>query len=273
VSVMAVSAVLIRPRRTARTSLVAGALALAAALGGSEAAYYIVGPFWGAVCFAVTFLTIVECAVLVSTRRATDRQLMALLVAASLVPLNRLLMLSSPVLPFLRLYPNALWILPMGLVSVYAYRARWLLGTTRPPLRLPGPGRRPLAVQTAVAAAGAGLGVLGAFALPYTGPHALIFPDAAKWTGVALFALTGGVGELAWRGVLQPIAADAAGPIGVATCFVTSAYISVAWMGFSAAVPVIVLSGLTSVVVYRTRCLSGALAGGFLLSLLLAMLR
>ena len=39
------------------------------------------------------------------------------------------------------------------------------------------------------------------------------------------------------------------------------------------AVPVIVLSGLTSVVVYRTRCLAGAVTGHFLLNLLLVMLR
>jgi hypothetical protein len=44
-------------------------------------------------------------------------------------------------------------------------------------------------------------------------------------------------------------------------------------MGLSAAVPVIVLSGLTSVVVYRTRCLAGAVTGHFLLNLLLVMLR
>ncbi|HEX7268579.1 MAG TPA: hypothetical protein VF256_14280, partial [Streptosporangiaceae bacterium] len=60
---------------------------------------------------------------------------------------------------------------------------------------------------------------------------------------------------------------------GVAACFVASAYVSVAWMGLGAAVPVIVLSGLTSVVVYRTRCLAGAVTGHFLLNLLLVMLR
>lgn len=270
---MAVSAVLTRPRRAARTSLVTGALALAAALGGSEAVYRVVGQFWGAVCFAVIFLVIVQLALLVSARRPADRQLIALLAAASLVPLDRLLVLSAPTLPFLRLDPNALWVLPMGLAGVYAYRARWLLSKRRPLLRLPGPGRRPLAIQTAVAITGAVLGALGAYTVPYVGPHALTYPDAAKWTGVALFALAGGVGELAWRGVLQPVAADAAGPMGVVACFAASAYVSVAWMGFIAAGPVIVLSGLTSVVVCRTRCLCGAVAGGILLNLLMAMLR
>jgi hypothetical protein len=270
---MAVSGVLIGPPRTARASLVVGTVAFAAALGGAEEVYRVVGPLWSAVCFAVIFLAMVQLAVLVGTRMATGRELAALLVAASLVPLDRLLVLSAPILPSLRLYPNALWVLPMGLTSVYAYRARWLPRTRRPLLRLPGPGRRPLAIQTAVAITGAGLGVLGAYTLRYAGPHVLLYPDAAKWAGMALFALAGGVGELAWRGVLQPIAVGAMGPIGVAACFVASAYVSVAWMGFSAAAPVIVLSGLTSVVVYRTRCLSGAVAGGILLNLLLVMLR
>jgi hypothetical protein len=270
---MALSAVLTSPRRAARTSLLMGALAMAAALGGSEAVYRVAGAFWGAVCFAVVFLAIIQLALFVSARRPADRQLVALLAVASLVPLDRLLVLSAPTLPFLRLDPNALWVLPMGLAGAYAYQARWLLSKQRPLLRLPGPGRRPLAIQTAVAITGLALGVLGADAVAYTGPHALIYPDAAKWTGVALFALAGGVGELAWRGVLQPVAAEAAGPMGVVACFVASAYVSVAWMGLSAAGPVIVLSGLTSVVVYRTRCLSGAVAGGILLNLLMAMLR
>jgi hypothetical protein len=270
---MAVSAALTSPRPAARTSLLMGASALAAGLGGSEAAYRVYGPFWGAVCFAVLFLAIVQLALLVCARRPADRQSVALLAVASLVPLDRLLVLSAPILPFLRLDPNALWVLPMGLASVYAYQVRWLPSTYLPLLRLPGPGRRPLAIQTAMAISGAVLGVLGADLVAYTGPHALIYPDAAKWTGVILFALAGGVGELAWRGVLQPVAADAAGPMGVTACFIASAYVSIAWMGFSAAGPVIVLSGLTSVVVYRTRCLSGAVAGGILLNLLMAMLR
>jgi membrane protease YdiL (CAAX protease family) len=101
----------------------------------------------------------------------------------------------------------------------------------------------------------------------------LIYADADKWIGAALFALAGAADELAWRGVLQRIAADAMGPLGVAACFVASAYVSVAWMGFGAAVPVIVLSALTSVVVYQTRCLTGAVAGHLLLNLLLVVLR
>jgi Type II CAAX prenyl endopeptidase Rce1-like len=270
---MAVSAVLIRPLRTARASLVRPALAFAAALGGAEAVYRVVGPLWGAVCFAAVFLAMVQLAVLVSARSAAGRKPAALLVVASLVPLDRLLVLTAPIVPSLRLYPNALWVLPMGLASVYAYRARWIPGTRPWLLRLPGSGWPPLAVQAGVAAAGAGLGVLAAYALPYAGPHVLIYADAHKWLGAVLFGLAGGVEELAWRGVLQRIAADAAGPIGVAACFVASAYVSVAWMGPSAAVPVILLSGLTSVVVYRTRCLTGAVTGHFLLNLLLVMLR
>ena len=270
---MAVSAVLTGPRRAALIRLIMGALALAAALGGSEAVYRVVGPFWGAVCFAVIFLTIVQLALLMGVRPPVERQLVPLLAVASLVPLDRLLVLSVPTVPFLRLDPNALWVLPMGLAGVYAYQARWLRSTHRPLLRLPGPGWRPLAIQTTVAITGAGLGVLAAHIAAYTGPHALIYPDAAKWTGVVLFALAGGIGELTWRGVLQPVAADAAGPMGVAACFIASAYVSIAWMGSSAAGPVILLSGLTSVVVYRTRCLSGAVAGGILLNLLLALLR
>jgi hypothetical protein len=44
-------------------------------------------------------------------------------------------------------------------------------------------------------------------------------------------------------------------------------------MGWMAAAPVIVLSALTSVIVYRTRCLAGAVGGHVLLNLLLVMLR
>jgi hypothetical protein len=235
--------------------------------------YRVVGPFWGAVCFAVVFLAMVQLAVHVAARRATGGELAALLAVASLVPLDRLLVVSAPIVPSLRLYPNALWVVPMGLTSVYAYRARWIPGTRPWLLRLPGSGWPPRAIQAGVALAGAGLGVLAAYVLPYAGPQVLIYADAHKWLGAALFGLAGGVEELAWRGVLQRIAADAAGPMGVAACFAASAYVSVAWMGLSAAVPVIVLSGLTSVVVYRTRCLAGAVAGHALLNLLLVMLR
>jgi hypothetical protein len=273
VSAMAVSAALTRPLRAAtRASLVRGTLALAAALSCAEAVCRVVGSFWGAVCFAVIFLAMIQLAVLAGARGAS-RELPALLAAASLVPLDRLLVLSVPIVPSLRLYPNALWVVPMGLTSVYAYRARWIPGERPRLLRLPGPGWRPLAIQAAVAAAGAGLGALAACTLPYTGPHVLIHQDANKWVGAALFALAGVAGELAWRGVLQRVAADAMGPVGVAACFVASAYVSVAWMGFSMAAPVIILSGLASVVVYWTRCLTGAAAGHFLLNLLLVMLR
>jgi hypothetical protein len=242
-------------------------------LGGAEAVYRVAGPFWGAVCFAVVFLAMVQLAVRVAARRASGGEPAALLAVASLVPLDRLLVVSAPIVPSLRLYPNALWVVPMGLTSVYAYRARWIPGTRPWLLRLPGPGWPPLAIQAGVALTGAGLGVLAAYAIPYSGPQVLIYADADKWLGAALFGLAGGVEELAWRGVLQRIAADAAGPMGVAACFVASAYVSVAWMGLSAAVPVIVLSGLTSVVVYRTPCLTGAVTGHFLLNLLLVMLR
>jgi hypothetical protein len=270
---MAVSAALIRPGRVAHASLVKGGVAFAAALGGSEAVYRVIGPFWGAVCFAVTFLAIVQLAMLQHARGAADRKLTALIAVASLVPLARLLAVSVPALPFLRLYPNALWILPMGVTSVYAYRTPWLQGTRLRLLHLSGPGWRPFAVQASVVLAGAGLGVLAAYTLPYTGPHVLTYPDSAKWIGAVLFALAGGVEELAWRGVLQRITVDAVGPIGIAACLVVSAYVTVAWMGFVMAVPVIALSALTSVVVYRTRCLAGSVAGHTLLNLLLVMLR
>lgn len=271
---MAVSAVLTHPPpRTARASLIRGGVAFAAALGGAEAVYRVIGPLAGAVCFAVIFLVMVQLAVLVGARGATGSESAAILVAASLVPLDRLLVLSAPIMPSLRLYPNALWVIPMGLTSVYAYRARWIPGTRPWLLRLPRPGWPTLAIQAGVAIAGAGLGVLAAHTLRYTGPHVLIYADADKWIGAALFALAGAADELAWRGVLQRIAADAMGPLGVAACFVASAYVCVAWMGFGAAVPVIVLSALTSVVVYQTRCLTGAVGGHLLLNLLLVMLR
>jgi Type II CAAX prenyl endopeptidase Rce1-like len=269
---MAVSAVIVRPIRAAPIGVTVGALALAGVLAGAEAVYHLAGAFWGAVCFAVIFLAIVQLGVLVDVRGSSGGgELAALLAVTGLVPLARLLMLSVSALPFLRLNPTALWVLPMILVSAYAYRAPWIPGT-RPQLRLPGPGWRPLAIQGVVVAVGAGLGVLAAYTLPYAGPHVLIYQDSAKWIGAALFALAGGAGELAWRGVLQPLAADIAGPVGIAACFVASAYVSVAWMGWSAT-PVIALSGLTTVVVYRTRCLTGAVAAHTLLNLLLVVLR
>jgi hypothetical protein len=273
---MAVSTARVRPLRSQRpvpATFTRGALAFAAALGGAEVVYRLVGPFWGATCFAAIFLAIVHIGVLVDSRSAADvSELAALLAGASLIPLARLLVVSVPTLPSLRLYPNALWVVPMGLASVYAYRTRWVPGTRPRLLSLPGPGWRARATQAAVVAAGAGLGVLGAYALPYAGPHVLIYPDADKWIGAALFALAGGVGELAWRGVLQWYAADVAGPIGVAACFLASAYFVLSWMG-PAAAPVIVLSALTSVVVYRTHYVTGAVVAHTLLNLLLILLR
>jgi hypothetical protein len=279
---MAVSTVRVRPQRSQRplpATITRGALAFAAALGGAEVVYRLVGPFWGATCFAAVFLAIVHLGVLVGSRRdagsrsaAQAGELAALLAGASLIPLARLLVVSVPTLPSLRLYPNALWVLPMGLASVYAYQAQWVPGTRARLLSLPGPRRRGVAIQAAVVAAGAGLGVLGAYALPYSGPHVLIYADAYKWTGAALFALAGGVGELAWRGVLQRYAADIAGPMGVAACFLASTYFVLTWMG-AAAAPVIVLSALTSVVVYRTHYATGAVAAHTLLNLFLILLR
>jgi hypothetical protein len=270
---MAAPAVIVRPMRAVPVGFTAGALAFAAVLGGAEAVYHLAGAFWGAACFAAIFLAIVQLGVLADVRGPSgESELAGLLVVAGLVPLARLLMLSVPAVPFLRLSPTALWVLPMILVSAYAYRAPWIPGTRPKLLRVSGPGWRPLAIQGVVVTVGAGLGVLAAYTLPYAGPHVLTYQDSAKWIGAALFALAGGAGELAWRGVLQPLAADIAGPVGIAACFAASAYVSVAWMGWSAA-PVIALSALTTVVVYRTRCLTGAVAAHTLLNLLLVVLR
>jgi membrane protease YdiL (CAAX protease family) len=275
---MAVSATLLRPLRTAQGSFAFSGLIFAAALGGAEAVYRLAGQFWGAACFAVIFLATVHLAALSGTRGAGTREaaadpaLTALIATASLVPLERLLVLSMPTLTFLRLYPNALWVLPIGLTGAQAYRARWIPGMRPSLLPLPGHGR-PRAVQAAVLVTGAGLGVLGAVIVPYAGPHVLIHQDAAKWAGAALFALAGGAEELAWRGALQPVAVNAVGPAGIAASYLASAYVAVAWMGPIAAVPVIILTAVTSVIVYRTRYLGGAVAAHFLLNLLLLMLR
>jgi membrane protease YdiL (CAAX protease family) len=274
---MAVTATLSRPCRTEQASLALWGLAFAAALAGAEVVYRLVGQFWGGACFAVVFLAIVHVAALASARGTGARgtanpALPVLIAAASLVPLDRLLVLSAPTLPFLRLYPNALWVLPIGVTGAYAYRARWLTGPR--PQMLPPPGhRRPRAIEVAVLVTGAGLGVLGAVIVPYAGPHVLVHQDAAKWAGVALFALAGAAEELAWRGVLQPFAVNAVGPAGIVFSFLASAYVSVAWMGPIAAVPVIVLSAMTSVLVYRTRYLGWAVAAHCLLNLLLLTLR
>ncbi len=268
-----VSAVIARPIRAAPISFTVGALAFAAVLGGAEAVYHLAGAFWGAACFAAVFLAIVQLGVLAEVRGSSGGgELAGLLAVAGLVPLARLLMVSVPAVPFLRLNPTALWVLPMVMVSAYAYRAPWIPGARPQLLGVPGPGWRPLAIQGVVVTVGAWLGALAAYTLPYVGPPVLIYQDSAKWMGAALFALAGGAGELAWRGVLQPLAADIAGPVGIAACFVASAYVSVAWLGWSAT-PVIALSGLTTVVVYRTRCLTGAVAAHTLLNLLLVVLR
>jgi Type II CAAX prenyl endopeptidase Rce1-like len=265
------SAVLTRPPRAARANLAAGATTFAAALGGCEAAYRLLGVLWGAICFAGLFLAMVQVAALAGRSKGTRRELAALVIVASMVPLDRLLVLSVPTVSYLRLYPNALWVVPMGLTAVYAYRSRWLPGAC--PKLLPSPGWAPLAAQAAMVAAGAELGVFAAYTVPYAGPQVLLHQDTAKWAGAALFALAGAVAELAWRGALQRVAADAAGPLGAVACFAASAYVAMAWMGPGPAAPVIVFSGIATVVVYRTRCLAGAVAGHALLNLLLVMLR
>ncbi len=219
---MTASAVLIRPTRAARVSLAAGTTTFAAALGGCETAYRLAGALWGAFCFAALFLALVQVAAFAGRRKGTRRELVPLVIAASMVPLDRLLVLSVPAVSYLRLYPNALF---------------------------------------------------AAYTLPHPGPHVLLHQDTAKWAGAALFALAGAAEELAWRGALQRVAVDAAGPLGAVACFAASAYVAVAWMGPGAAAPVIVFSGLATVVVYRTRCLAGAMAGHALLNLLLVMLR
>lgn len=270
----AISAVLARPRRAVPTSFTVAAAVFAAALGGAETVYRFAGPLWGATCFALVFLAVIHLAVLMGTRNATDGgQLAALLAGASLIPLERLLVLSVPELPSLRLYPDALWVIPMGVASTYAYRAAWIAGPSSRLRRLRSLGRQPLAIQAAAVAASAGLGALAALAIPYAGPHVLVYPDAAKWTGAALFALAGGAEELAWRGVLQQLATDTVGTPGIVVSFLASAYVSIAWMGPAAAVPVILLSAVTSVLVYRTRYVSGAVALHVLLNLLIIMLR
>ena len=268
---MTASAVVIRPTRAARVSLAAGITTFAVALGGCETAYRLAGALWGAICFAALFLGMVQVAAFAGRRKSTRPELAALVMAASLVPLDRLLVLSVPTVSYLRLYPNALWLVPMGLTAVYAYRSRWLPGT-RPTL-LPGRGWAPLAAQAGMVVAGAELGVFAAYTLPHPATHVLLHQDRAKWAGAVLFALAGAAEELAWRGALQRVAVDAAGPLGAVACFAASAYVAVAWMGPGAAAPVIVFSGLATVVVYRTRCLAGAMAGHAVLNLLLVMLR
>lgn len=271
---MAGSAVVARPVRVTPASFRLAVFALAGALGGAEMVDRFVGTYWGAIGFAAIFVAVIQLAVVLERRGAAGDERAALLAVASLIPLERLLALSMPALPFLRLYPSALWVLPMILVSVYAYRAQWI-PAARPRLLGPPADRRwtPLVIQVGLVVAGAGLGIAAAYTVPYAGSHVLIYPDFAKWSGAVLFALAGGAEELVWRGVLQPLATDVAGYAGIAACFLASAYVAIAWMGIGAALPVIVLSALTSVVVYRTRDLTGSLAGHVVLNLLFVMLR
>ncbi len=216
----------------------------------------------------------IQLALVLDRRGAIGDERAGLLAVASLIPLERLLVLSVPSLPFLRLYPSALWVLPMMLVTAYAYRARWI-PAARPRLLGPSGDRRwiHVAIQVGVVAVGGALGITAAHTIHYAGSHVLIYPDVAKWSGAVLFALAGAIEELAFRGVLQPLAADVAGYAGITACFLASAYLAVTWMGPGAALPVIVLSALTSVVVYRTRDLSGSLTAHAVLNLLLVTLR
>lgn len=267
---MALSAAITEPIRAVPARFAAGALAIGAAVGGSEAVYRLAGPLWGAACFAAVFTAILQAGVIAGMREGPHGRRAALFAVASLVPLARLLVLSTPAVPFLRIDPGALWALPLTLVSVYAYRASWISGS-RPSLRIPAGGE--WAPTAAVVAAGACLGPLAAWTAHYSGAQVLIHPDAAKWAAAVLFAVAGGGGELAWRGVLQPQLETVAGPAGAAVCFAASAYTAVAWMGWGAAAPVIALSALTTVVVYRTHRLTGAVAAHTLLNLLLVVLR
>ncbi|MGZ3675771.1 MAG: CPBP family glutamic-type intramembrane protease [Ktedonobacterales bacterium] len=269
---MAVSTAITRSIRAAPVSFSAGVLASAATLGGAEAIYRLSGAFWGAVGFAAIALVMVQLAVLAGIRGAVHSHMPALLAVASLVPLTRLLMLGVPAVSFLRLNPNALWVLPLIIASVYAYRAHWIPGARPHVLHLPSPGWPSLEIQAAVVAVGALLGVLGAYIVPYAGPHVLSHQDAAKWTGAVLFALAGAAEELAWRGILQGLMADVAGCMGVMACFVLSAYVTVAWMGWNSVAPVI-LSVVTTVVVCRTRFVTGSVTAHSLLNFLLVVLR
>jgi len=271
---VAASAALARPVGIRPASFGLAVFALAGTLGGAEAVDHFAGTFWGTIFFAAIFFAIIHLAVLLDRRGAVGDERAALLAVASLIPLERLLVLSVPALPFLRLYPSALWVLPMILVSAYAYRAQWI-ARGRPRLLGSSGDRRwtSLAIQIGIVAAGGALGLAAAYTIPYTGSHVLIYPDPAKLSGAVLFALAGGAEELAWRGVLQPLAADMAGYAGIIACFLASAYLAVAWMGLEAALPVIMLSGLTSIAVYRTRDLTGSLAAHVVLNLIFVILR
>jgi hypothetical protein len=219
----------------------------------------------GAALFALMFLVLVNAAAVRAARTSDASGLVVrMLLVASLVPLARLLVLSSPLVPWLRLDPHGLWGLPLALAAGLALRQLVARGHHLPLLPA-GVGAGTLLRLVAVGLSGLPLGLVAYYVGTALPGDEVFRIRAFTWVGLVLLVVAGVAEEVVVRGVVLPLALDALGQHGRTLVVVLSSYLWAAWLGWATLGPVLVASVLFTSSAERHRCLYGGLLGRVLL--------
>lgn len=235
-----------------------------------------------AVCLAVTFVVLVNLTIVAyGPESARPVDAWCLLAVAAIPPLERLLMICMPPLQWGPVQEYVLWSVPLFVGAMVVLRTPLLatvrdlrpqmIGTTRGGYGLAGrSGQALLAVVGALLGAVAGILAEGRLR-----PIGQLFEAAQPaWFGIVMVAFAGGVQELVYRAVVDPVATalGARGGILLSSLLMASAWFMWLGAGIAVAVPVIAASLLFGWAVHRSRVLIGALAGHGLFNVALALL-
>jgi Type II CAAX prenyl endopeptidase Rce1-like len=272
-----------RPPRTTWSQLRNGVMWYLAALGVAEFLALRVSQLLGAACLAATFAVLLNLTILALTREsAWPADAWRVLAVAAIPPLERLLMICLPPLRWWGpVQEYVLWSVPLLVGAVVVMRTP-LLGSVRdfrPHLVRTAHGGYGLAGwsgQALLAVVGAALGaVAGILAEGRLRPVGQLL-DAAQpaWLGIVVVAFAGGVQELVYRAVVDPVATAVGARVGIllSSLLMASAWFMWVGAGIGVAVPVVAASVLFGWAVHRSGALIGALAGHALFNLALALL-
>jgi membrane protease YdiL (CAAX protease family) len=274
-----------RPRRMAwsHLRLLKGVAGYLAALVVADVLALQVSQLLAAACLAVTFVVLVNLTILAHGREsAWPVDAWCLLAVAAIPPLERLLMICMPPLRWGPVQEYVLWSVPLFVGAMVVLRTPLLatvrdlrphvIGTTHGG----GYGLSGWSGQALLVVVGALLGaVAGILAEGRVRPIGQLLEAAQPaWFGIVVLAFAGGVQELVYRAVVDPVATALGARVGIllSSLLMASAWFMWLGAGIAVAVPIIAASLLFGWAVHRSRALIGALAGHGLFNVALALL-